>query len=210
MDTLDIPELLKIPDTAPCDANPVAIADFLMTALLRKQPAMLYADAEFQNGDVRWFIRDAAHREECVTTSKTIGEFRSVLARFGHHYMSVQLYAGHIARDVTQNGQKFACEIFMSNQGRTGFWIRVYAHVTSQATLPALEATERAMTLTVHQGEEDQIDSRLPLWIALIANALSLALTLQAFWIPADARIRPMGWLFWIVFIGVGALVVLS
>jgi hypothetical protein len=34
-------------------------------------------------------------------------------------------------------------------------------------------------------------------------------LTLQFFWIPSDAHIRPMSWAFWIVFIGVGALGVL-
>ena len=126
MDTLDIPELLEIPDPAPYDENPVATADFLMTVLLRKLPAMLHA--EFQDGDGRWFVRDAARREESVATSKTVGEFRAVLARFGYHYMGVQLYGGHTRRTVTQHGRQFACEIFMSNQSATGFWIRVYAH----------------------------------------------------------------------------------
>jgi hypothetical protein len=59
------------------------------------------------------------------------------------------------------------------------------------------------------QTDDDQIDSRLPLWMAVIANTLSLVLTLKFFWIPADAHIRPMGWYFWIFFIGVGTLVVL-
>ena len=126
MDILDIPELLEIPDPAPLDACPTSIADFLMTALVRKQPAMLHA--EFQDGDGRWFIRDAARHEECIAESKTVGEFRAVLARFGYHYMGVQLYGGHTRRAVSQSGQKFACEIFMSNQSATGFWIRVYAH----------------------------------------------------------------------------------
>jgi hypothetical protein len=126
MDTLDIPELLEIPDPAPYDENPVATADFLMTALLRKQPAMLHA--EFQDGDGSWFIRDSARREECVAKSRHVGEFRAVLARFGYHYMDVQLYRGHASRFVTQRGQRFVCEIFMSNQGSTGFWIRVHVH----------------------------------------------------------------------------------
>jgi hypothetical protein len=84
--------------------------------------------AEFQDGDGRWFVRDAARREDCVAMSKTLGEFRAVLARFGYHYMSVQLYGGHTRRTVTQGGRAFACEVFMSNQAATGFWIRVYAH----------------------------------------------------------------------------------
>jgi hypothetical protein len=125
VDTLEIPELLVIPNPAPYDENPVEVADYLMTALLRKQPAMLHA--EFNEGSIRWLIRDSAQREECMAESKSRGEFCSVLARFGHHYMNDQLYSGHIQRAVSQNGKKFACEIFMSNQGRTGFWIRVYA-----------------------------------------------------------------------------------
>jgi len=127
MDALDIPELLEIPDPHPYDENPVATADFLMTALLRDQPAMLHA--EFRGGDGRWFVRDSAQRDESIAESKTVGEFRAVLARFGHHYMGGQLYGGHKRLSVTQRGREFACEIFMSNQGWTGYWIRVYANV---------------------------------------------------------------------------------
>ena len=116
MDTLDIPELLEIPDPAPYDENPVAVADFLMTALLRRLPAMLHA--EFRAGDGRWFVRDSSQREECIAESKSVGEFRAVLARFGFHYMGVQLYGGHTRRAVSQGGQTFACEIFMSNTKR--------------------------------------------------------------------------------------------
>ena len=129
MDPLDIPALLEIPDPAPLDENPVATADFLMTALLLKQPAMLHS--EFQDGEGRWLVRDGARQEECVATSKSIGEFRSVLARLGHHYMGGQLYGGHTRRTVTQRGRQFTCEIFMSNQSATGFWIRVYAHAAT-------------------------------------------------------------------------------
>jgi len=125
MDIFNIPELLEIPDPAPDDENPAATTAFLMTALLRKNPAVLYAD--FRGGDGRWWVRDSAQHEECVAESKGVGHFRSILARFGHCFMGDQLYGGHARLSVEQNGQKFACEIFMSNQGWTGYWIRVYA-----------------------------------------------------------------------------------
>ena len=124
MTTVEIPEMLEIPNPAPYDENPTAVADFLMTALLRKHPGMLHA--EFRNGDGRWYIRNSAQQENCIAKSKTVGEFRSILARFGHHHMGGQLYGGHTRLSVTQHGQEFACEIFMSNQGWTGYWIRVY------------------------------------------------------------------------------------
>ena len=60
-----------------------------------------------------------------------------------------------------------------------------------------------------NNDEAARIDSRLPLWMALIANAASLVLALPFFWVPSDAWIRPMGLEMWIVFVGIGALLVL-
>ncbi len=59
------------------------------------------------------------------------------------------------------------------------------------------------------EQDEDQIESRLPLWIAVVANSASLVLSLQFFWVPRGAWIRPMGLVLWILIIGVGALLVL-
>jgi hypothetical protein len=125
MNILEMPELLEMPDPAPYDENPIATADYLMTMLLKRQPAMLHA--EFRDGDGRWLIQ-SAHKDECIGESKRLGEFRSVLARFGAHYMDSQLYGGHIRRILIQHGLQFACRFFMSNDNSTGHWIRVYAH----------------------------------------------------------------------------------
>jgi hypothetical protein len=65
------------------------------------------------------------------------------------------------------------------------------------------------MNQTPDQNADDQIDSRLPLWMALIANGLSFALSFQFFWIPPDAWIRPIAWEVSTLFIGVCALPVL-
>ena len=65
------------------------------------------------------------------------------------------------------------------------------------------------MNSTSSQPDDDKIDSRAPLWWAVIANTLSLVLSLQFFWVPSDARIRPIGWVVLVVFIGVAALPVL-
>ncbi len=125
MDPLDIPELHEIPAPEPLRENPVAVADYLLTSLLHRLPAMLHA--EFQGSNVRWFLQDPSHQDICIHQSASIGEFRSVLARFGAHYMDGQLYGGHTRRNLTQNDCAYTCDIFMANQGRTGFWIRVYA-----------------------------------------------------------------------------------
>ena len=128
MDILDIPELIEIPDPAPYDENPVAVADYLMTMLFRNQPAMLHA--EFRDGDGGWFVQ-TAQKDECIAKSKSVGEFRSVLARFGAHFMDTQLYGGHTRRALTQQRRELACRFFMSNDNATGYWIRVYAHAAA-------------------------------------------------------------------------------
>jgi uncharacterized membrane protein YhaH (DUF805 family) len=58
-------------------------------------------------------------------------------------------------------------------------------------------------------SDDDQIDSRMPLWWAIIANIVSFVLSLQFFWVPSGAWIRPMGWTLWIFLIGVATLPVL-
>lgn len=126
METIEVPVVQEIPDPLPSEMYPISHADFVMTALLGRQPAKLHA--EFQDGNARWLIKNASDNEECIKESKDLGEFRAILARFGYHYMNSQLYGGHIRRIVTQQGKKFYCEIFMSNQGSTGFWIRANAY----------------------------------------------------------------------------------
>jgi hypothetical protein len=37
-----------------------------------------------------------------VTVSPSLGAFRSVLARIGHHYMGDQLYSGYALRSLRQ------------------------------------------------------------------------------------------------------------
>ncbi len=128
MDILDIPVLLEIPDPAPYDANPSEIADYLLTMLFQRQPAMLHA--EFRDGDGRWFVK-TAQKDERIAESKSVGEFRAVLARFGAHFMDLQVYGGHTRRQLTQQQRKFACRFFMSNDNATGYWIRVYAHAAA-------------------------------------------------------------------------------
>jgi hypothetical protein len=65
------------------------------------------------------------------------------------------------------------------------------------------------MSSAVHQTEDEQIDSRMPLWLAIIANGLSGGLALQFFWLSPSDWVRPIGWLFWTLASELNALVVL-
>ena len=58
-----------------------------------------------------------------------VGAFRALLARFGFHYMAVQLYAGFARRVLTQQGRTYSCVIHTSNDHWTCNWLKVYARV---------------------------------------------------------------------------------
>jgi hypothetical protein len=55
-----------------------------------------------------------------------------VLARFGYFYMAVQLYGGFARRVLIHRGRQYGCNIYMSNDNWTGYWIRVYARVLAE------------------------------------------------------------------------------
>jgi len=65
------------------------------------------------------------------------------------------------------------------------------------------------MNSAVEEMEDEQIESRMPLWLAIIANALSGGLALQFFWLSPSDWVRPMGWLFWTLASEINAVVVL-
>src|SRR5258708_5850307 len=65
------------------------------------------------------------------------------------------------------------------------------------------------MNSGVDQTEDEQIDSRMPLWLAITANALSGGLALQFFWLSPSDWVRPIGWLFWTLASELNALFVL-
>jgi hypothetical protein len=133
METLDVPEVRQLPELSANQEDAVAFADMVLTSLLGYDCALLYAEHTDADSTISWRIEP---RNEAVPThdievaiSPTCGSFRSVLARFGHHYMSDQLYNGYALRFLRQRDRVHRCHIYMSNAGQSGFWIRVYAVV---------------------------------------------------------------------------------
>jgi len=135
METLDGPEVTKMPDLAPNEGSPTAFADMVLTSLFCHAPALLHAEYRPRDAAVTWFVRpirgETDQRDIPVAELEfSGGYFRAVLARFGAHYMaSGQLYGGYTLRSLGQHGRAHRCHIYMSNNGQSGFWIRVYATV---------------------------------------------------------------------------------
>src|SRR5206468_3903857 len=131
MNKLDVPEVFEMPRLGPIEEDPVAFADMMLTALLGREAGVLHAEYRDPEPSVGWFITPLGWRGEqsdpAVAVSPSGGAFRSVLARFGHHYMSDQLYNGYALRFLHQRGRVHRCHLYMSNTGQSGFWIEVYA-----------------------------------------------------------------------------------
>jgi hypothetical protein len=130
---LEVPEVTQLPELSGEDENPVAFADMILTALLRYDRALLYAEHFWRdpaNSAVSWRIqpRDATivSRDIEIGISPTRGAFRSVLARFGHHYLGGQYYNGYATRLLRQGNITRRCQIYMSNEGFAGFWIKIF------------------------------------------------------------------------------------
>jgi len=137
METLDVPEVKEVPVLSSGEDSPVGFADMVLTTLLGFDTALLCAEHSFSVPDqapVGWFVHPieagSYSRGIEIASSPSRGYFRTVLARFGAHYMtSGQLYGGYTLRLLRQRGRVHRCHIYTSNNGQSGFWIRVYATV---------------------------------------------------------------------------------
>ena len=119
---IDVPETPSLPD--PFDA--VAFVNFLLTSLLQHDSGVLRG--EFKNGIGCWFVRPLPDGEETeIGRQDYDGSFRVVLARFGYWYMAVQLYGGSAQRSLFHKGQRFECDIKMSNDNRFGYSLSLHA-----------------------------------------------------------------------------------
>jgi O-acetyl-ADP-ribose deacetylase (regulator of RNase III) len=158
MDPLDVPEVSQLPELTGNEESPVGFADMVLTSLLRYEAAVLHAEHLQREGaasSVSWIVRPREHGHDGldieVGISPSLGSFRSVLARFGHHYMDDQLYNGYALRFLRQRGRVHRCHIYMSNAGQSGFWIRVYSAVYQ--SFPSMQTTIGKTTLRLVTGD---------------------------------------------------------
>lgn len=122
MNSLTVPRVDSCPKQAKNDFPVVEFADFLLTMLLRATTTPCGLHARDTGGEVvRWSVGDE------ITAETPRQLFRSVLARFGHHYMGGQLYAGYALAELQQEGLKSVCHFYLGNCGDTGFWIEIHA-----------------------------------------------------------------------------------
>jgi hypothetical protein len=128
MPTFEVPEVDPQPVAVPHRPDAVAFADYLLTTLLRHENGLLHADFLRDNG--LWLLRSGSRAvagpDEVIAGSESLGVFRMVLARFGHHYMGGQLYGGFTEGAFIQGGRTRRFALYMANDQWRGYWLRVY------------------------------------------------------------------------------------
>jgi len=58
-------------------------------------------------------------------------------------------------------------------------------------------------------GPPEQRPSRFPFWLAVGANAANFLLSIQFYFVPSGARIRPMAWAMWVFCFAVAGFIAL-
>src|SRR5579871_4432441 len=99
MSTIHVPEVRQLPELTGNDEDPVGFADMVLTSLMSHECAVLHAECLQREGSassISWCVRPREHGQDGpdieIALSPSLGSFRSVLARFGHHYMGGQPY----------------------------------------------------------------------------------------------------------------------
>ncbi|HEX4140596.1 MAG TPA: hypothetical protein VHY09_09635 [Candidatus Methylacidiphilales bacterium] len=131
---MELLERVVVPVESPDPKSIVNTCDFLISQAMRRGRALLSAEAAPERKEVPWLIFDRSYFErKCdgslIYVSNTPGglPFRPLLARFGASYMEEGcLYGGFTRGTLVQNGVTFGYNLFMSNDGRSDFWVRLY------------------------------------------------------------------------------------
>src|SRR5688500_1606594 len=125
---IDVPVVDDLPQTEPQRLELCRTVDYLLTRLLRHESGTLYAD--FRNDGGRWHVRgwtrEGSGPDEVVATIEPLAVFRMLLARFGAHYMGMQLYGGYSELRLSQRGRTHGFAIYMANDQWRGYWVKAY------------------------------------------------------------------------------------
>lgn len=102
------------------------VADALLTALLQSVPAGLYLSRDCRADVVVCVLwsNGKLGRELCQLPADRL---RGLLARFGHHYMSGQLYGGDQLLVLEQCGSLYNVWLRTGNEQRVGYWLQATA-----------------------------------------------------------------------------------
>jgi len=144
------PEPLELPtiDKEPFPNAVVLYVDYMLNRLVSLCPANLTAENDWKSDKpIPWFINALGNDRPPMKAGEIPQRFfRTILARFGHHYLDDQLYGGYVKRIIAFQKSEYRLIFHMGNDGHSGNWIRVSARKAEDKTANTVsEVTPRKL-----------------------------------------------------------------
>lgn len=117
---------IEIPNVVDARGETIeGVVDYLLAGMLHMAPSTLSARYVNPEEEVVWHLR--TNSAETVFYRSRALYFRTILARFGHHFMDGKLYGGEVQKELCYLSRDFTVAFKMSNSQSNGFWIEITA-----------------------------------------------------------------------------------
>lgn len=111
----------------------VLFPDYILGRMLRAGPSMAEADVSLRpEGPVDFVLRHRSGQTETIASVPTLGEFRTIMARFAVFCQLPNIYLGQVFFDCDYEREgrirKHGFSIFLCNEPAMGIWLRLYLY----------------------------------------------------------------------------------
>jgi hypothetical protein len=129
MTTIEIPKVESLDGVGdPCE-HILTVFHFLLTSLLSREQALLHAEYRRPAAETTWYLRprtkDAEGDDEPLAVLPS-SLLQSCAARLALTLDLSHIEGGYGRLQMTQEGRRHDCSVYLSNCRHSGCWIRVY------------------------------------------------------------------------------------
>ena len=129
MATIEVPRVETLDGVGdPCEQI-LTVFHFLLTSLLSREQALLHAEYRRPAADTTWYLRprtkDAEGDDETLAVLPS-AFLQLCAARLALAMDLSHIEGGHGRVQMTQDGRRHDCSVYLSNCRDSGCWIRVY------------------------------------------------------------------------------------
>jgi hypothetical protein len=130
MTSMEVPKIKSLSAVGDPLANIPGVFSFLLTSLLSHEQALLHAEYNRPAPETSWHLRPRTKEQEGedeVIATLPSSILQSCAARIAVHMGVLQTGSGHGRVLLSQEGRQHNCQVFVSNCGESGCWLRIYA-----------------------------------------------------------------------------------
>jgi hypothetical protein len=129
MTAIEIPKVDSLEGVGdPCE-HILTVFHFLLTSLLSREQALLHAEYRRPAADTTWYLRPRTKDSEGDDETLAVlppALLQSCAARLALTLDLSHKEGGYGRLQMTQEGRRHDCSVYLSNCRESGYWIRVY------------------------------------------------------------------------------------